>query len=167
MSLVLNVFSNHICSNFISYASNEVSVIPQFARPQLFPQLGIFFKDFPCRYAFHNLYYFCWRVLRHHFHKYVNMVFHNFHRIYIEFVMFRYLAKCFFQVFPYLFPKQFLPIFRYPDYMVFQVVDGMLSPFYSHAAFIPVVVPFGNLFLLPVNRFHPPSKLGGIQRISL
>ena len=73
MSLILNVFTYCICRNFISCTENEVPVIPQFSRPQLFPQFRIFLKFlfnisrylsgqylFP---VFRNLYYMIFQIV--------------------------------------------------------------------------------------------------------
>jgi hypothetical protein len=164
MSLVFNIFPDDIGYNFISNTPDEVSIIPHFSCPKLLPQLGILFEYFSGRYAFHYLYYFRRRIPRWCSHEYVHMVFHYSYRIYLKFIFLSNLFEDFFKVLRFFWIHYLLSIFRYPYQVVLQIIDRMLCPSYSHAAFIPILRLFGNPFLrLAANHFYPPSKLRGIK----
>ena len=124
MRLVFNISSNYIGGDFVTYTTNEVTVIPQFPRPQLLSQFREFLEYLSRRYTFHYLNYLRRRILRGYFNKYVNMIFHYFHSIYIKVIMLSYLIEYLFQVTRYPFIQYVLPIFRYPYNMIFQIVTA-------------------------------------------
>ena len=133
MSLILNVFPNDICGYFIPYTPHEVAVIPQLMRPQLFPQFGIFLKYFSARYAFYDLYYLRWRIARRCFDKYVHMIFHHLHGVYLKLIFFSYFLEYFFYAFSYFIIKYVLSVLGHPHQMILKIVDSMSCTFYSHA----------------------------------
>ena len=164
MRLVFNIFSNYVGGDFISNTSDKIAIVPQLICPELFLNLGKFFKQLPTRYAFHYLYYFCWSIPRRCFQKYVHMVFCYFHGIYLKPIFLSNMIKYFFQV-PRNIPGQYmLSILRYPLQVILQIVNGMLGSSYSHAIFIPSGELFGKHFTIQsLDHFHPASKLTGIQ----
>lgn len=147
MSLISNIFSDYIGGHFISDTANEIPIVPEFARPHLLPQFRVFFNYFSCRYTFHYLHYLCRRIFWRYFDKYMNMIFQYFHGIYSKFILLCYFYKYLFSILRYLVIQYMLSVFRYPHYMIFKVVNGMLCPFYPHAVFISGIEPFGNYFL--------------------
>ena len=165
MSLIFNIFPNYICGYFIANTADEISIVPQLPSPKLLPQIGKCFKDFTGRDTFHYLYHLRRRVFRRYFNKYMNMVFHYFHRIYPEFIFLSYLIKRGLQVIRNLFIQNVLPIFRYPHYVILQIIYGMLRPSYPHAAVILKSDYLMQIHLprLSASHFHPASKLAGIQ----
>jgi hypothetical protein len=164
MSLVFNIFPDDIGYNSISNTPDEIAIIPQFSCPQLLPKFGKLLEYLSGRYTFHYLYHFGWRISRWCSHEDMHMVFHDPYRIYFKFIFLGYLFKHFFEVFFDFSIQYIFPIFWYPYQVIFQFVDCMFCPFYSHAVFIPVIKLFGKPFLrLTANHFHPPSKLRGIQ----
>ena len=159
MGLVLNIFSNYIGGEFISHTANEISVVPKFTRPKLFPQLRVFLKYFSCRYTFHYPNYIRRRILRRYFEKYVYMVYHNFHCIYIKFIFFSNSLEYFFYVIGNFLIQHLFPVFRNPNHVIFKVVNGMLRSFYSHVVFISSIEPFGNYYLpRRQTAFIPPAS---------
>jgi len=165
MSLIFNIFPNYVCGYFVTNASDKIAVIPQLPCPKLFPQVGKLLEYLTGGDALHHLNNLRRRISRRDFNKYVNMVCHNFHRIYPEPILFGYLSEYVFYVTRYFFIKYLLHVLRYPHQVIFQIIYGMLCPSYSHAA---VILKSNHLLQVPLPRlsashFHPASKLAGIQ----
>jgi len=165
MSLIFNIFPNYICGNLIPNTADKIAIVPQFPSPKLLPQIRKLTKYFTCRDAFYYLNHPCQRVSRRHFNKYVNMVFHNFHRIYPELILFGNLIKYGLNVIRNFFIKYMLPVLRYPHQVILQIIYGMFSPPYPLA---DVILKPDRLLQIPLPRlsashFHPASKLTGIQ----
>jgi hypothetical protein len=133
MLLVFNIFTYYVRSHLISYASDEITVIPKFFLPQLFPQLWKCFKYLFRRYTFHYLYYLCRRVSGRCFEKNMHMILHHLHRVYSKLILICYSVKDSFGVVRYLFYKYIFPVFRCPNEVVFQVVDSVRCPSNAHA----------------------------------
>ena len=164
MRLVLNIFSNYVSGDFISNTPDKIAIVPQLSRPELFPNLGKFFKQFSSRYTFQYLYYFCWSIPRRCFQKYRYMIPYYFHCIYRKPVFLSYMIKHFFQVPRNIGCQYELSILRYPYQVILQIVNGMFGSSYSHAIFIPSGKLFAKRSLnRSLDHFHPASKLGGIR----
>ena len=165
MSLIFNILPNYICGYFIPNTSDKVTIIPLLPCPKLFPQVGKLLEYFTGGDALHHLNNPRRRISRRDFNKYVNMVFHNFHRIYSKLIFLSYLFEHVFNVTRYFFIQYVLPVLRYPHQVIFQIIYGMLCPSYTHAA---VILKSDHLPQVPLPRlsashFHPASKLAGIQ----
>lgn len=167
MFLILNIFPDYRCGDFVSYASNKVAVIPEFSCPKLFPELGIFLKHLFGRYAFHHLYQLRRGILGRCFQKHVNMVFYHFHCIYLKTIFLAYPFKYLLQEARHLPTQYVLSIFRHPYQVVFQIVDRVLGPSYTHALFITVTTLLwqtaNSCLALRRATFIPPAELTGIQ----
>ena len=157
MSLILNVFPNYVCGYFIANTADKVAIVPHLPCPKLLPQIGELTKYFTGRDAFHYLNHPCRRVSRRYFNKYVNMVFHNFHRIYPEIIFLSNLIKYGLQVIRNLFIQNILPVLRYPYQVILQIIYGMLRPSYPHAA---VILKSDYLMQTPLPRCHRAPKRG-------
>jgi hypothetical protein len=155
MFLIFNIFPYYGGGNFISYASDKVTIIPQFPSPKLFSERRKLLKYLPCRYTLHYLYQSCRRIFRWGLNKYVNMVFYHFHRIYLKTILFTYLFKHFLQKARDLPSQHFFSIFRYPYQVILQIVNRMLGPFYTHATFITVTVSLVQT-LIPDSPYGEP-----------
>jgi hypothetical protein len=169
MSLILNVSTNYVRSYFVSHTTDKIAIVPQFSRPKLFSQLWKLPEYFTRRNTFHYLHYPSRRVSGRRLDKYVNMVFHYFHRVYYELILFGNLVEYSFCIIRYFLTEYISSVFRYPDQMIFQFVNGMFSPSYPHAV---VILNLTSLCKsLPLNyrrpHFHPASKLTGIQWVFL
>jgi len=166
MTLILNVFSDYVGSHLISYTPNEIAITPQLSSPELLPQFRILLKYLPRRYAFHYLHYSRRSIPGRGFNKYMHMIFHHFHGVYVKLVLFGYTLEDLFYVFPHLIVKNMLTVFGYPYQMVFKIIDGMFSTSYSHAVcYSSYRITFSSaLIALRLGRFHPRSKLWGISR---
>ena len=165
MSLILNIVANDVSGYFVTHTPGEVSVIPKLSCPKLFPELGKFLEYLSRRDALHYLDYFCRRIFWRCFGKYVHMVFHYFHRVYVKAVLFGNMLKHFFKVFRYLPVEYLFPVLGYPDQVVFKIVDGVFGSSYSHAVFYnSYYFAYQDFTRLTASRFHPASKLAGIQR---
>ena len=165
MSLIFNILPNYVCGYLISNTADKISIVPQFPCPKLLPQIGKHFKYFTGRNTLHYLDHLRRRVSGRYFNKYVNMVFHYFHRIYPESIFLSYLIKRSLQVIRNFFIQNILPVLRYPYYVIFQIIYGMFRPSYPHAA---VILKSDHFMQIPLPRlsashFHPASKLAGIQ----
>ena len=57
-SLLLNIFSNHICCNVITNSANISTITPEMASLKLFLNFRILPEQFPSNYAFYNLHNF-------------------------------------------------------------------------------------------------------------
>jgi hypothetical protein len=111
MSLGLNIVANDFSSYFISYTPDKVSIIPRLSSSKLFLQLGIFFEYLSRRYTLHYLHYLGWSLFRWHFGKYVHMVFHYFHGVYLKTILFGNMLEHFFQISHDFFRKYPLTVF--------------------------------------------------------
>jgi hypothetical protein len=169
MSLIFNIIPNYVCGYLIPNTADKIAIVPQFPCPKLLLQIGKLTKYFTSRNTFHYLYHPGWRVLRWNLNKYMNMIFHYFHRIYPELILLSYLPKDLLQIIRNLFLQNVLPILRYPYQMVLQIIYGMFGPSNTHAVFITAksAVWQASLLRLTANCFHPASKLAGIQQKSL
>ena len=166
MILVLNVFSDYVGFHLISYAPNEIAITPQLSSPKLFSQFRISLKYLSCRYAFHDLHYSRRSIPRRGFDKYMHMIFHHFHDVYVKFVLFGYSLENPFYVFSHLIVKNMLPVFGYPYHVVFNIIDSVFSTSHSHAVcYNSYSATLSRVLIaLRLGRFHPRSKLWGISR---
>ena len=165
MSLVLNIFTDYVCGNFVSNTADKIPIVPQFSHPKLLPQLGKFLEHLTPRYAFHYLHHFGRRIPRWCFQKYVHMILHHLHRINPEPIFVTYPLENLFQILRYFPTKYMLPILGYPYQMILQFIYGVFGPSYTHASVITVGALFWQTLLprLTASHFHPASKLTGIQ----
>ena len=46
MILVLNITTNDVCCDLISYTPDKVAIVPQFSCPKLLPEFGKLLKHF-------------------------------------------------------------------------------------------------------------------------
>ncbi len=82
MFLIFYILSDYICGYFVSYTPHKISIVPYLPRPHLLLHFRKLFVYLSRRYTFQYLYYSCWRVFRWSLDKYMNMILHEFHRIY-------------------------------------------------------------------------------------
>ncbi len=169
MFLILNVFSDYVGRYFVPYASHKVPILPYHPRPHGFTHLRKFLEYLTRRYALHYLYYPGRSIRRRRFHEHMHVILHYLHRVYTEAILLRNLPEYLLNILPHLPTQNMRPILRHPYHVVFQIVDGVLRPPYSHTVFISPtqLVKQASLLRLPANRFPPLSKLGGIQRAFL
>ncbi len=97
--LIPNVVSDNFCRYFVANRTNKVTIIPEFPSPELFLDLGKLSEHHLGRYTFDPLHNYCGSKLRRHDQKQVYMIFHYFHRVYFQIVLFGYLPKNLFQSF--------------------------------------------------------------------
>jgi len=165
MSLIFNIPPYDLSGDFVTYTPNKISIAPELPSPELFPQFGKFLKYLSGRHTFQYLHYLRWGISGWCLNKYVHMVFHDFHRIYPEFILFSYPLKYLFQVPRYLLVQYLLPVLRYPHQVIFQIIYGVFCPSHSHTAVIQgkVLLRQAPLPRLTASHFPPASKLAGIQ----
>ena len=164
MGLILNITSNDIGGDIIANTSDKIAVVPEFSRPEGFPKLGELFEYFSCRYAFHYLHYFSRRVPGRGFDKYMDMVFHHFHGIYVKAILFSDMPEDFFYVSGDVGIKYMLPVFGNPHQMVFEIIDRVFRPSNSHAIlYNNYRLSLAKAWRALRGHFHPASKLAGIQ----
>ena len=166
MSLIFDVSPNYVSSYLVTYTSDEISITPKLSRPQLFPQLRELLEHFPGRNALHHLYHLCWRTFRGCLYKHVHMIFHYFHRIYVELILLCNMSKHLFQILRYFLTQYMLPVLGYPHQVILQVIYGVLRSSDPHTILISPRQPFQQTLLSPrlsATHFPPASKLAGIQ----
>jgi len=166
LGLIFDISPNHVCSYFVPYTSDKVTITPQLTSPKILSQSPELPKHLSGRYTLQYLHHFRWRVFRWHLKKYVHMIFHYLHSVYPEPIFLCYSLKHFFCVLSNLTYQDVLSILRYPDQMVLDIKYSVLCPSYTHAAVIQkkALVTQVSLPRLPASRFPPASKLAGIQR---
>jgi len=161
MILVFNMPPDYVGSDFVNNTSDKVPIVPKLLSPKLFPNLGKLFKYLSGRYTLHYLPDFRRRIFWGCLRKYVHMVFHYFHRIYIEPIFLSYFSKYLFKIARYFFTQDMLPVLRYPHKVILQVIYSMFGPSYAHANFIAGLSNFRNLYLF-TNRVYaaeyPPAS---------
>ena len=169
MSLIFNIPAYNLSGDFVTYTPNKISIAPELPNPELFPQFGKFLKYLSGRHTLQYLRYLRRGISGWCLNKYVHMVFHDFHRIYPEFILFSYPLKYLLQVPRYLLVQYMLPVLRYPYQVIFQTIYGVSCPSYSHTTVIQAKVLFRQAPLPrpTASHFPPASKLAGIQWSSL
>ena len=166
MGLILDISANHICSHFVPYTPDKVTVTPQLTSPEIPSQSPKPFEHLSGRYTLQYLHHLRRREFRRHLKKYVHMVLHYLHGVYPEPIFLCYPLKHFFCVLSNLTCQDVLSILRYPDQMVLDIKYSVLCPSYTHAAVIQekALATQASLPRLTASRFPPASKLAGIQR---
>ena len=166
MGLIFDILSYYVGSDLISNTPGKISITPKLPSPQLFSQFRKLLEYFSCRYTFQYLHYLRRRIPGRYLNKYVNMVFNNFHRIYLELILLCYSLEYFFQVRLNLPTQYVLSVLWYPNQTVLDIKDSVLCPPNPHASFIHGRSIYKQMSLprLTASRFPPASKLAGIQR---
>ena len=165
MCLIFSIFPYYVSGDFITYTPDKISIAPKLPCPQFFPQFRKLLKYFAGSHALQYLHCLCRRISGWYLNKYVHMVFHDFHRIYPELILFRNPLKHLFQIFRN-FPTQYVfPVLGYPYQMILQIIYGMLCPSNPHAVVIQekALLRQAPLPRLTASHFPPASKLAGIQ----
>ena len=165
MGLILNIFPYYVSGNLVAYTPDKISIAPQLPRPQLFSQFRKLLKYLTGRDTFQYLHYLRRGISGRYLNKYMHVVFHNFHRIYLQLVLLGYPLKHLFQVFRNFTTQYVLPVLRYPHQVILQIIYGMFCPSNPHAAVIQDKALFRQVTLprLTASHFPPASKLAGIQ----
>jgi|WetSurMetagenome_2_1015567.scaffolds.fasta_scaffold139432_2 hypothetical protein len=165
MILELNIMAYDISGYFITHTPDEVSIIPEFSCPKLFLEPGIFFEYLSRRNALHYLDNLRWSVFRRSFGKYVHMIFHYFHGIYLKTILLRNMLEHFFKILRYFLRKYLFTIFRNPYQMILKIIYSVFRSSDSHAVFYnSYYFLYQGLTRLTASRFHPAGKLAGIHR---
>src|SRR3972149_479803 len=147
--LIVYISSYYICGYFVSNRSNEVTIVPKLSAPKILLQPRIFLKNLAGAYPFQYIHHLCWGILRRSSQKHMNMVWHNFHRIYFKFVLLSYFFKKFFNSFSHLLLQNTLAILWNPDKVIFDVIHCMLRSFNSHAVYLNIIRAFGTGAFIP------------------
>ncbi len=154
--LIPYIPTNDLRRHLVSYGADKISISPKFSTPQLPSQPWKSCKYLSGRDALHDLHDPGWRVSRRCKEKYMHMVFHYFHSIDFHTIRFRHTLSYFSHCLSYLADQKFLSVFRRPYKVIFQVIDCMRTRFWCHLRILSA---------LRAARFHPHSKLWGIQLI--
>ena len=123
MLMILDVAPNHITGYFVAYSSHEVAVAPEFAAPQLPPQLRILAEQLSGRDAFQYLHDPGWRQPGRRFEEYMHMILHHFQGVYDHIVFLGDSLKYLLGVIGDLWRQNLLAVLWYPDKMVLEVID--------------------------------------------
>jgi len=131
--MMLNISSDYIVCYLFPNGSEEISLFPKMTSPKLFLNLRKFFENLTARYAFHNPYYFRYRISGRKRHQYVDMIFSNFTSIYLKIKVLCYLNKKFFDSFLNVASEYLFPIFWTPNQMIFRFINRMACSHDIHA----------------------------------
>ena len=164
MGLIFDILPYHVSGDLVSNTPGKIPIAPKLPSPQLFLQLWKLLEHLSCRYTFQHLHYLCRRAPWWHLNKYVDMIFHTFHCIYLELILLCNSPKHFFQVRPDLPTQYVFTVLQYPNQMVLDIKDNVLCPPNPHISFIHAKNIYRQTSLprLMANRFPPASKLAGI-----
>ena len=166
MSLIFNIFPYYVSSDLVTDTPDKISIAPKLPRPQLFSQFRKLLKYLSRRHTFQYLHCLRRRISGRYLNKYVDMVLHNLHRIYPELILLSNPLKYLFQVRRNLPTQYVLPILRYPNQVILQIIYGVPCPSNCHATFISPIQRFRQVPCHPrltASHFPPASKLAGIQ----
>jgi hypothetical protein len=159
MSLILDVFTDYIRSDFVTCTADKVTIVPQFPTPKLFPYLRKLLEYLSGRDAFHYLYHSGRRVPRRYLNKYVNMVFHHFHGIYHPLIFLRYVLDYLFHILPYLSAQNILPVLQYPYQVIlepgFPIWAGLKPEVSPTQGSVSVLRPFVQINLSVLQQKMP------------
>ena len=72
--LLIDILSNDIRCNIITYCANIPAIVPKVSAPKLFLDFRVALEQFSGYYAFHNLHNFRWRILRGCTYKNMHMI---------------------------------------------------------------------------------------------
>jgi hypothetical protein len=124
-----DILFDHFCGDLVSHTRSIVSGAPKMTAPQLLLHLRELLKDDFGRNRLKNTHYLSRRPLWSCRDKQMHMIRHQLHRQYLKIVLFRNFVEKFFDSFLYRAKQKGFAIFRYPNQMIFQIVDCMMSSF--------------------------------------
>lgn len=127
-----DIFFNHFCGYFVSNTCSVVSGGPKMAAPQLPLDLRELLKDSPGRYRFKYTHDLSGRPPWSSRHKQIHMIRHQLHLQNFKTMLFSNLVEKFFKPFLYGTQQKGFAIFRYPNQVILQIVNCMVSPFWHH-----------------------------------
>jgi hypothetical protein len=127
--LIANVVADPFCRHLVANAAHKVACVPELPCPQLLADLWKLFKHFPRADAFYDLHHLRWGIARSHLHKHMHMICLHCQFIKLPFLLVRYAADRLLHKSRYLSLQDLLAVFRRPDKVVFQIVDGMACAF--------------------------------------
>jgi hypothetical protein len=165
---IFNTVSYRLHRNSTVYTSNEISITPQFTRPEFLPQLWKFLEYLGCQYALHKLHNFSGRTARQCSQKYKHIVFHPLHNPQQYIIFLTYFLKNLFYVVNNIVSRGAPSIIRYAYLIVPNIKNSIFCSLHADAA---VVQEQENTFLrqVPLPRqtascFPHSSKLKDIRR---
>src|SRR3989338_7468951 len=147
--LILYISSYYICGYFVSNRSDKVSIVPKFSTPKIFLQPRVLFKNFAGAYSFQYIHNLCRGIPWWSSQKHMNMVWHNFHRIYFKFILLSYFPKKLFNSFLHPLFQNTLAILWNPDNVIFDVIYRMFRSFNSHAVHSNIIRAFSTWPFIP------------------
>ena len=134
---MLDISFNHLPSHSVSHCPDEISVFPQFPRPESPSQPGELAEQSSPTVAFDDSDHFSNRPGRGERDQNVNVFGAHFQFDNLKSIVLTYLPDQLFRSFLNLHPLEYiLPIFRTPDQMVIRIIDRMTRPLQPHALYI-------------------------------
>ena len=128
---------DNLTSHSVPDCSGEISILPQFSRPQSLFQARELAEQSPRAMAFNYPHHVTNRPSRRKRDQYVDMLSAYFRFDNFETIILAYLPDQLFRSFLNLLPlKYILPIFRAPHQVVARIVDRMTRPLKAHALYI-------------------------------
>jgi hypothetical protein len=148
-TMILNIFSNHICSYFITNCANKIAIFPKFCTPKLLLYFWVFLKYYTRTYTLQHPYYFRNTVPWWKRQKYMNVILRNLQGVYFKVMVFSNLFKYLFYTFFDITAQYLFSIFRGPYQMALCIIYRMARSFKFHAIgisyfFLPLA---GELFI--------------------
>ena len=149
--MILNIFSNHICSDFIANCADKIAIFPKFSTPKLLLYFWVFLKYYTRTYALQHSYDFRDTFPRWKRQTYMNMIFRNFQSVYCKIVVFSNLLKYFFHTILDITTHYPFSILRSPYQMVLRVIYRMARSFKFHTLSIAYfLLPSAGELFIPV-----------------
>lgn len=124
-----DILFDHFCGHFVSYTRSIVSGAPKMTAPQLLLYLRKFLKDNFGRNRLKNTHNLSGRPLWSRRDKQMHMIRHQLHGQYLKIVLLSNLVEKLFDTVLYRTKQKGFAIFRYPNQMIFQIADCMMSSF--------------------------------------
>jgi hypothetical protein len=133
MSMVLDIFFDHICGHLVPYRSGKVSIFPKFAPPKFLFNLRKYLKNPSGGLSLQTLDNLRNRISRCKSQKYMYMILGNFHRLYFKFIGYGNFFKTFFNKIPNVASQYPFAIFGRPYQVVARIIYRMTRSSDGHA----------------------------------
>jgi hypothetical protein len=137
ISMMLNIFLNHITSHAVAHGASEVPVFPQLSSPQSSSQPRELAEQLPRTNAFDGPYHLTDRSLRRKRHKYMNMLGFHLHLDDLKVIFLTNPPDQASRSFPYVLSfKNLFSILGTPYQVVACIINRMTRSSYRHASLI-------------------------------
>jgi len=154
--MVLYIFSYNLCCYLIPYTPYKIPITPKLPSPKLLSHLRKFSKYHLGTLALQYPHYLSRRILWWCQKKYMYMIFHYCHPLYIKLIYLCNFFKYSLHPLRYILSQYHLPVFWYPYKMILKIIYRMMRPLYwAHTQILNSLLPKGQTC------FHPRGETTG------